>query len=209
MRQTIGFILAILIAAGGYFLGSYFEQQQSADPKARLEAAIADFRNGYDQQALQLLKPLADDGNAKAQYWLADMYEGDFGQDRDMKTAVGLLEKSATQGFLPAEARLGDLYLNGDEILQDFVKAHEWLEKAALAGDSGSQRNLGQIYALGLGVDRDPAEAYAWYETAAVSGDGLAKARRDELLKSMRPDDETKGQKRAEDIATQIKPVSK
>ena len=117
---------------------------------AKLQIALRDFRSGNDASALSLLTPLADEGNARAQYWLADMYEDDdSGVKPDLAKAQALLEKSAAQGFAPAERRLGQLYLRGTTTLQDFGKAQTWLHKAATAGDARAQEQLGHIYALG------------------------------------------------------------
>jgi TPR repeat protein len=199
LRLTVS-IGAILIA--GVLAGKYLEQSRSMTPQQRLQTALQEFRSGYDQAALSILAPLADEGSPKAQYWLADIYENGLGVKPDARKALGLLEKSAAQGFVPAQRRLGELYLRGNEALQDFGKAQLWLRKAATAGDAEGQRMLGQIFDLGLGVTQDRPQAYAWYENAALGGDGLARHLRDSMLARMSPAEVTKGEQMAKEIAT-------
>ncbi len=200
-------VIAFVLVAG--LVGGYLTKESRPAPAdAKLQVALQAFQAGNDSTALSLLTPLADSGNAKAQYWLADIYEDDdSGVKTDVAKAQALLEKSAAQGFVPAERRLGQLYLRGDATLQDFGKAQSWLHKAATSGDARAQEQLGHIYALGLGVPRDRAQAYGWYENAALHGDGLAERMRDDLLMRMAPTEIDKGEQAAKDIAANIKPA--
>jgi len=199
----MGFVGVALVA--GLYGGQYIERSRTVTPQTKVQHALQALESGYDKNALAILKPLADAGNPKAQYWLADIYENGLGVKSDMTTSVALLEKSAAQGFLPAERHLGGLYLKGNETLQNFGKAQTWLHKAAVSGSGEAQRELGHIYALGLGVAADRPEAYAWYENAALSGDGLAKYMRDDILTRMSPAEIAKGEQDARDVAGDIK----
>lgn len=207
--------LPILVAAGivaavlvvGLFGGRFMEKSRPMTADAKLQMALEAFRSGYDQTALALLTPLAKDGNAKAQYWLADIYSDDDPNSKpDRAKEQALLEKSAGQGFVPAERRLGELYLRGTATFQDFGKAQLWLHKAAVAGDATAQEELGHIFGLGLGVAPDQSQAYAWYENSALHGDGLAERLRDDLVKRMSSSEIDKGEQAAREIATSIKP---
>jgi len=199
-------VIAFALVAG--LVAGYFVKESPLKPDAKLQIALEAFRSGNDATALSLLTPLANEGNAKAQYWLADIYEDDDqGVKSDVAKAHALLEKSAAQGFVPAERHLGQLYLRGTATLQDFGKAQSWLHKAATAGDYRAQEQLGHIYALGLGVPQDKGQAYGWYENAALHGDGLAERMRDNLLKLMSPTEIGKGEQTAKEIAANIKPA--
>jgi TPR repeat protein len=202
-----GGVIALALVAGlggGYFM----KDTRRVTAEAKLQIALQAFRSGNDASALSLLTPLADEGNAEAQYWLADIYEDDDPNVKpDLVKAQALLEKSAAQGFVPAERQLGQLYLRGTATLQDFGKAQSWLHKAATAGDARAQEELGRIYALGLGVPKDTVQAYGWYENAAVHADGLAERMRDDLVKRMSPTEIDKGVQTAKEIAASIKPT--
>jgi TPR repeat protein len=200
-------VFAIAALVVGYFGGQTVERGRSDSPQTKLQLALQAFRSGYDQAALSMLTPLADEGNAKAQYWLADIYENGLGVKQDMKGALVLLQKSAALGFVPAERHLGELYLQGNETLQDFGQAQTWLHKAAIAGDGIAQRQLGHIFALGLGVTRDLPQAYGWYENAVLSGDGLARPMREDILSRMSPTDVAKAEQIAKHTANEIKPA--
>jgi TPR repeat protein len=195
---------AVPAIAVAFFLGRAVEHDAYAAPAEKMTVAIEALRSGNDAMALSLFKPLADGGDSKAQYWLADMYENGLGVKQDKTAALGLLKDSAAQGFVLAEQRLGELYLSGSETLQDFGKASTWLRKAAVAGNGRAERDVGNIFALGLGVNRDPVQAYAWYENAILHGDGPAKNLRDGLVAKMSADDIAKGEEAARDIATKI-----
>jgi TPR repeat protein len=203
--RPIGFIAVILVAVA--LAGVYIERTRTLTPQAELQIALRAFRSGYDQTALSILTPLADEGNREAQYWLADIYDNGLGVQPDTARALTLLEKSAAQEFVPAQRRLGELYLRGNQTLQNFGKAQIWLHKAATAGDAEAQRLLGQMYALGLGVTQDRSQAYGWYENAAIRGDGLARHLRDVILTRMSPSEIAKGEQIAKHIAADIKPA--
>jgi TPR repeat protein len=205
---VMGAVLVVLAAGAGLMSSHLFHGPEPISQHDKMQAGMQALRAGYDQTALSMFKPLADEGNEKAQYWVADIYENGWGVPPDAKAAIGMLEKSAAQGFVPAERHLGDLYLHGNKVLQDFGRAHDLLHKAADAGDSDAQRELGQMFALGLGVAVSKPDAYAWYENAALGGDGLAKRMRDTLLTRMTPDEIAQGEQAAKRIAAEIKPAT-
>jgi TPR repeat protein len=198
-RTSLVPLLAVL-AIVGYFVGLYAERQKSQDPSVRLEVALQAFQEGYDDTALYLLTPLADGGNAMAQYGLADMYQYGLGVRRDSHKAIELLTKAASQGFIPAEQRLGEIYLHGRLVLQDVTLAREWLRKAAVAGDDSAQYELTGIYEHGLGVQADPVEAYAWAAVAAAHGNALAQRERDHILTGLSAEQAAKAELRAQEI---------
>jgi TPR repeat protein len=167
------------------------------DPKTRLEIAIRALQSGYDVTALKLFQPLAEKGNAKAQYHLAIMYENGWGTPVDKKKALDLYTKAAQQSLVPAETRLGEIYLRGTLVLQDLNKAREWFQKAAKAQSSDAQVQLADMYERGLGVPADPKEAYAWNAVAAKRGNALAASRRDKILLTLSPDAQVQAEARA------------
>ncbi len=209
-------LIAAMAAAGAMlaatlfsdpYMSRYVESDRHLTTDAKLQIALQAYRSGHDAAALKLLAPLANAGDAKAQYWLADIYDNDPGAKSDAAKALALLQKSAEHGFAPAETRLGTVYLNGTTTLQDFGKAQFWLSKAATAGDAKAREQLGRIFAVGLGVPQDKAEAYGWYENATLRGNQSAESERDELLKRMSPTEINKGEQIAGQIAANIKPA--
>jgi TPR repeat protein len=169
-----------------------------------LAVALEALDGGYDRTALKLLEPLAENGNAMAEYHLATIYEHGWGTPSDAQKAVDLYTKAAEQSLVPAQARLGAIYLHGTLVLQDLAKAREWSMKAASAGSSEAQIELADIYEHGLGVAADAIEAYAWNAVAAAHGNALAASQRDRILNALSPGDQGKAEARANAIEASL-----
>lgn len=141
-----------------------------AAPSAEAEnLAAADFafKRGDYATVRQLVTPLADAGNAKAQNYLGVLYDNGYGVRRDDAQAVAWYRKAADQGNAAAQYNLGRLYDNGHGVPQDDAQALAWYRKAAEQGDAGAQTSLGAAYETGRGVPRDLAQAAEWYRKAA------------------------------------------
>jgi uncharacterized protein len=113
-----------------------------------------------------LWRPLVDQGDAEAQFRLADAYL-DYGfdegpeKDREMRE---LLNLAAGKNHPDAVYRLGNRYNEGAE--RDAL-----LLKAAEPGSIGAQRDLGAFYATGDWTGpKDLALAVEWYRKAAERG---------------------------------------
>src|SRR5260221_13030894 len=63
----------------------------------QLEDAISAFNHGNSKSAIKLLKPLAEQGNPGAQYYLGLAYEKGFGVTQDHALAMTWIEKSANE----------------------------------------------------------------------------------------------------------------
>lgn len=131
-------------------------------------------------KALQELRPLAEQGNARAQNYLGVMYEYGQGIDKDNAKAVQWYTKAAEQGSASAQFNLSAMYGYGLGVTEDQTIAVQWLTKAAEQGHMSAQYRLGIWYLNGRGVTKDEAKAAQWFTKATEQGDGDAKA---ELLK--------------------------
>jgi uncharacterized protein len=133
-----------------------------------LEDADAAFNRGDYVTTLRVVRPLADQGNAKAQALLGTMYENGEGLAQDLTEAVKWLRKAAEGGEVTAQDYLGIFYATGDSGLQqDYSQAAKWYRKAADQGNPHAQNSLGSMYAQGEGVPQDYVQAYVWYNLAA------------------------------------------
>jgi len=115
-------------------------------------------------------KPLADHGDANAQFNLAILYERGLGVRRDYSEAFALCHLAAAQNLTAAEVELGRMYARGWGTAQRFGEAFQWFERAAEQGDPDGQENLGWLYDQGYGVPRDYKVAAKWYRLAADRG---------------------------------------
>ena len=143
--------------------------------------AVAGLEEGYAAlarkdyvTAANEYRPLAERGDAEAQYRIGRMYEFGNGYAQDKAQGIAWVRKAAAQGHVDAEQELGVVYATGDGIPQDDAQAVAWFRKAAEHGDAVAQYNLGLLYAKGQGVTKDYAEAVAWWRKAAIQGNADA-----------------------------------
>ena len=139
--------------------------------------AAQDFQKGYAAYqagdfatAIQELTPLAEVGNASAQYYLGNIYSDGQGVPQDNAEAVQWYRLAADQGNAFAQYNLGNMYINGQGVPQDPAEAVKWFRLAAEQGYAFAQYNLGVMYGNGRGIPQDPAEAVKWYRLAAEQG---------------------------------------
>jgi TPR repeat protein len=90
------------------------------DAKAALD------RNDYST-AIQLLRPLAEDGNANAQAWVGLSFFG----LRNYSEALKWFRLGADQGDEFCQSQLGVAYKLGRGVPQDYVQAHMWFNLGA------------------------------------------------------------------------------
>jgi uncharacterized protein len=137
--------------------------------------AWADFETGMDAHdrgnyatALSEWRPLAEQGNPSAQFYLGLLYDKGAGVPQDYTMARKWYELAAAQRYAMAQTNLGLLYEKGNGIPQDYGTARKWYELAAAQGFAMAQTNLGRLYEFGHGVRQNSVRAYMWY-TVAVS----------------------------------------
>jgi hypothetical protein len=174
--------------------------------------ALADFETGMDAYnredyatALREWRPLAEQGNAAAQYNLGLLYGNGQGVPKDVAVARQWYEKAADQGRADAQVDLGILYDYGRGVPQDFKKAVYWYRLSAKQGNDLAQRKLGLMYERGDGVQQDYVQAYMWYNLGAANGATRGAALRDALAKQMTPEQIAEAQQ----LAREWKPKSR
>jgi len=119
-------------------------------------------------------KVLAESGDAKAQWYLGQLYENGEGVQINYSEALKWYRKSADQGNYHGQLKLGLMYHNGRGVPQNYEEAANWFRKVAAQGEFIGQFMLGQIYFFGRGVPQDYSEAFRWYRKSA--GQGFADA---------------------------------
>ena len=146
----------------------------SGDHTARLwDAAtggIEAANRGDYQTALEILRSLADEGDAQGQTGLGRMYHQGWGVPQDYAEAAKWYRKAADQGYAKAQNSLGTLYDLGLGVPHDDEKAANWFRMGAEQDFAPAQYNLGNMYLLGAGVEQEDAEAVKWFRMAADKG---------------------------------------
>ncbi len=101
----------------------------------------AAYDRGDYETALREFQPLAEQGDAGAQYNLGLLYRQGLGVPQDDAEAVKWYRKAAEQGDATAQSRLGIMYGKGEGVPQDYVQAHMWFNLAASQLPPGEDRD--------------------------------------------------------------------
>ena len=126
-----------------------------------LAEGAAAFEAGDYAEAANIWRPLAEDGDALAQFNLGLLHETGRGVTEDPAEAAGWYERAARQGMVRAQYNLALLHQVGRGVAQDVAQALFWLEVAAR---------------LGEGTEREQAAAAAAQLTPLLEEDELAAA---------------------------------
>jgi tetratricopeptide (TPR) repeat protein len=113
----------------------------------QLEDADAAIERGDYKEAYRLIKPLAEQGNAEAQYNIGGMYAEGRGVPQNYGKAVKWFRKAAEQGNAMAQYNLGGMYFIGRGVPRDFVLAHMWfnLSVSRVPASEGEKRKATEI----------------------------------------------------------------
>jgi TPR repeat protein len=159
---------------------------ESGDPKAQL-ALGQTYQDAKDPeklpQSVYWFTKAAEQGNAEAEWMLADAYGAGEGVTRDDRSALYWSRKAAEDGQAQAQWVLGMNYRDGRSVERDHQEAFKWFLRAAKQGDADSQVSVAQMYEDGDSVPQDYVQAANWYKKAAehVSDRGGAGAARSSL----------------------------
>ncbi|MBR5129697.1 MAG: sel1 repeat family protein [Alphaproteobacteria bacterium] len=128
--------------------------------------ALANFNDGekaFKEQrwpiAYAEFKPLADEGDIRAQYYTGYLTLHGLGTAKNTKRAINYLNMAAAQDSDMAQAMLGYLYSEGIGVKKNKKKSVELYEKAAQKGNSDALLNLGVMYYTGDNMPKDVNKA--------------------------------------------------
>ena len=147
-------------------------------PTASSSHTLAEADRYYDNKEYAKAAPIylqfAEQGNARAQFFIGWMYSTGNGVAQSYAEAVTWYRKGAEQGNADAQCSLGVRYANGQGVAQSYAEAVKWYRKSAEQGNADAQCNLGLCYANGNGVAQSYAEAVKWYRKSAEQGNARA-----------------------------------
>lgn len=96
--------------------------------------------------AAKLFRPLAEKGNAVAQYRIAMMHKMGLGVSKDRKQAQKWSRLAAKQGNADAQVLLGSLYYKGEGgETDDIARAYMWYDIAATQGNADARKELAAV----------------------------------------------------------------
>ena len=118
---------------------------------------------------IERLKPVAEKGEATAQYQLGLLYA----EDKDLPEAAHYYKLAADQDHHEAQARLALLNCNGTGVPKNAGECIRLLKLAAEAGVTLAEVNLASRYLTGDGVSTNHHEAARLAGNAADKGDPM------------------------------------
>ncbi|HYX47259.1 MAG TPA: SPOR domain-containing protein [Sphingomicrobium sp.] len=179
---------ALLIATAGPL--------QAQSVKAGIEAWQ---RSDY-AGAVSIWRPLADKGDADAEFNLGQAYRLGRGVPTNLAASKTWFERAATQGHLDAETTLGLLLFQNNE-QADGLK---WLKKAAERGEPRALLVYGTALVNGDSVTQDPVLGYAYVSRAAAQGLAPAKETLTQLDQILPIADRKRGVQIASEMAKEV-----
>ncbi|MEO7750149.1 MAG: tetratricopeptide repeat protein, partial [Sphingomicrobium sp.] len=155
-----------------YFLAAaLIGASASAVSGQSVNAGIEAWQRGNYASAVAIWRPLAERGDADAQFNIGQAYRLGRGVPINLSQAKSWLEKSAAQGHVDAETTLGLLlFQNGDQ-----AAAVKWLKAAAQSSEPRAMLVYGTALFNGDSVTQDPVKGYAYVYRA--NGQGLPAAK--------------------------------
>jgi len=111
----------------------------------RFEDGVDAARRADYATVVRLWRPLAEQGDARAQSSLASMYENGRGVPKDFVAAASWYQRAAAQGDVGAQLNLGLIYAKGHGVPQDYVSAYMWFDLAAATGEKIAERYRDQV----------------------------------------------------------------
>jgi len=152
---------------------TYDETQPGADDP-RVKEGFAVYQAGDFKKAYAIWLPLAEAGNAEAQFRIGRLYHVGEGLNKDGEAAAQWYQYAILAGHVSAAYNLGKMYRRGNIIPYDFAKAIKYYTIAAESSDIDAQFSLGIAYAIAPLPDRNFTEAYKWFYIAQKNGDAGA-----------------------------------
>jgi hypothetical protein len=117
--------------------------------------------------AMRIFQPLAEEGDARAAFYLGYMYDQGLGAEESSGQAAIWFRKAAEQGDALSQATLGYMYSAGDGVAQNYAEAMKWSLLAAKQDDPGAQYRVGTFYEAGFATPKNPVLAYMWFSLSA------------------------------------------
>ena len=163
-------LFCTLLVAGFLFFAVAPRPAFAQGFEANFDEGMAAFNYGDNELALRHFLRLSNDGDPRAQYYLAYMMDSGLGMGKDVYGAANWYLKSAAQNYLPAMVYVGYIYSAGHGVTVDKKKAFDWYTRAAQMGDPVAQNNLAAMLRAGDPYAEDKKLAAQWFLQSAMQG---------------------------------------
>ena len=142
MRFTKTLLTTALFGAS---LFSFHSTAWADTPEQQFQQGLEATKRGDYQTAFKLWLPLAEQGDAQAQFNLGLMYDKGQGVKQDYAESVKWVTKAAENGSAAGQFKLGVAYLLGLSVQKDRTLAKEWFGKACDNGDQDGCEYYGKL----------------------------------------------------------------
>ena len=171
-------------------------------PAQSVRAGIDAWQRADYAGAVAIWRPLAERGDADAEFNLGQAYRLGRGVQTNLSAAKTWFERAANQGHVDAETTLGLLlFQNGDQ-----AEGLKWLKKAAAKDEPRALLVYGTALVNGDGVAQDPVLGYAFVSRAAAKGLQPARDTLDQLDRLLPAADRKRGIEIARGLAKEVPP---
>jgi TPR repeat protein len=109
--------------------------QTPAQP--RFQDGLLAYHRGDHTVAMDIWRPLAERGDASAQYMVGYLYAQGEGVQSSSRSAAKWYRKAADQGDPDAQLNLGLMYVNGTGVTKSYVSSYKWFALAYLTYPPG------------------------------------------------------------------------
>jgi len=116
------------------------------------------------------LRTAAANGNAQAQFEVANRYAKGHGVKKDYEKSWRWYHHAAAQSFAPAQYMLAALYERGLGTKRDLEQAKAWYGRASDLGNVKAMHNLAVMHTGRDGKPADYSKAGKWFAKAAAHG---------------------------------------
>ena len=137
-----------------------------------VQAGIEAWQKGQASTAVEIWRPLAEAGDADAQFNLGQAYRLGRGVPVNLAAAQTWLGRAAAKGHVDAQTTIGLLLFDSGNRADGL----RWLRAAAEKGEPRAMLIYGTALFNGDGIDSDAVLAYAYVSRAAAQGLAPAKA---------------------------------
>lgn len=138
------------------------------------EVGYFEVKQAFDRQqfipATRGFLELAQQGDARAMFYLGVIYDRGLGTEANEKQAFAWYERAAVGGHPEAQYNLGNAFKHGRGTVKSEDLATLWWQKAAAQRQVNAEYNLALQYYLGNGTEKSVEKAIFYFQEAAEGG---------------------------------------
>ncbi len=125
-------------------LGAVIQPPVQAQAQTQAQPGFQDgllaYHRGDHGVAMEIWRPLAEHGDASAQYMVGYLYAQGEGVESNSGKAAKWYRKAADQGDPDAQLNLGLMYVNGTGVKKSYVASYKWFALSYLTYPPGEYR---------------------------------------------------------------------